>query len=563
MAEFPAWGIHISAASVRAVKLVEEDGGLRVTAHDVIEFTDHVEEIQSLDRVTAVRDALSEFKRRHDLADCRVIVSVDGVTAFNRFVEAPVASAEGLAKILEYEAKQQIPFDLAQVYWDYKVARVREADGFADVLIFAVKKEIVDLRQAKLTEIGIPVDAFQLAPVALYNFAASEGLTKKGTAIVSVDYDRTDIVIADDERPWFRTLPDGVSAMLREIHNELQPRHRLAIKMLRGEVECPDPAKLAEIQERFTDRLSSEIARIVRYYSGARAETAVRQIVLLTGTPYAPALVPPIRKATGLEVKEVRDFRKLKIDQSIVTPDIAEGTGPLAHAVGLALQGLGRAEIAPRVCSPSVVHVITGRRFLYVACVMVVFMLVGAMWWEAGKNAGRLETARAQADDAVGRAERSIQAFKASSVEENLRDAAQTFAEVARHRTVATGAADAVITFLDGIGNTKGPDDRYYLVALQTQTPSGPDRAPTARRAVEMMLAQVFTDSPEAAAERFKKDIVQGMKTAPGVMDVKLESSFVSPIPSPVPAPLPEGRPVRRKFLVAKFSLMFEEGAGS
>ncbi|MCB1282594.1 MAG: pilus assembly protein PilM, partial [Salinibacterium sp.] len=128
MADFPAWGIHLTTSSLRGIKLERAEDGekIRVVAHDQIDFAEDIEDVTSLDRHGPLLHALAVFSKRHDLQKCRVIVSVDGATAFNRFVSAPLVQGESLARILAFEAQQQIPFDLEEVYWDYKSLDVRQ-----------------------------------------------------------------------------------------------------------------------------------------------------------------------------------------------------------------------------------------------------------------------------------------------------------------------------------------------------------------------------------------------------------------------------------------------------
>lgn len=566
MSEFPAWGIHITAGSLRGVKIDEQGGELKIVAHAHIDFSDHVEDITSLDRIQASRNALLKFQTQHDLSDCRVVVSVDGVTAFNRFIEAPHnASTEGLTKLLELEAKQQIPFDLAQVYWDYKVVRVREDDGFVDVLMFAVKKEIVDHRLAKLRELKIPVDACQIAPIALYNLARYEGEVKEGTVIVAVEYDRVDVVFCDDDRPWIRTLPDGVAAMMRDVHRELQPRHRLAVKIVKGDAECSDMRKLLEIERRFAERLANEIARLVRYYEGARTHAAIDDILLVIGSPLAPELASAIRSATKRDVREFKDFKSLRMDEAIVTPELVGGMGVLAHPAGLALQGLDRAELAPKLYPPTVVHVITGRRFLWVASVLVLFVVIGLVWFDVARNENRLNDARERCDDAVGRAEESVKSFDAMSHETNLRDALRPFVEVGRHRLVGTRAARSVLDFLDKLNEGRSVDDRYYLVQLETHGVTGGavngGKNPLSRRSIDLVIARMILTTEEATEKEIATDVVDGILRAGGVMKSTLKTRFVSATPSNQAPALVDDRPVRRRFLVAKLVLDYQDAA--
>ena len=128
MADLPVWGIHVTTSSVRGIKLGRAESGYEVLGHDQYDFAEDIEDVLSLDRHGALAHALHVFAKRHDFNRARVIVSVDGSTAFNRFVSTPLVEGESMQRLLEYEAQQQIPFSLDTVHWDHKVLNVDEAD---------------------------------------------------------------------------------------------------------------------------------------------------------------------------------------------------------------------------------------------------------------------------------------------------------------------------------------------------------------------------------------------------------------------------------------------------
>ena len=47
-------------------------------------------------------------------------ISVSGQSGLARFIKLPPVEAEKIPDIVRYEARQQIPFDLNDVIWDYQ-----------------------------------------------------------------------------------------------------------------------------------------------------------------------------------------------------------------------------------------------------------------------------------------------------------------------------------------------------------------------------------------------------------------------------------------------------------
>ncbi|MFN9960283.1 MAG: type IV pilus biogenesis protein PilM, partial [bacterium] len=93
------------------------------------------------DPVELVRAALVEFMGRNDLSGDRVAVAVPGQSGLSKFIKLPPIEAKKIPDIVKYEARQQIPFPLEQVVWDWqRLAGGMEESGFvidAEVALFA------------------------------------------------------------------------------------------------------------------------------------------------------------------------------------------------------------------------------------------------------------------------------------------------------------------------------------------------------------------------------------------------------------------------------------------
>ena len=104
----------------------------------------------------------------------RVAISVSGQSGLARFIKLPPVESKKIPDIVKYEARQQIPFALEDVVWDYQqMAGGSEEDGFAletEVGLFAMKRDQVFRACKPFDEAGIEVDIVQLTPLALYNY---------------------------------------------------------------------------------------------------------------------------------------------------------------------------------------------------------------------------------------------------------------------------------------------------------------------------------------------------------------------------------------------------------
>ena len=100
----------------------------------------------------------------------RVAVSVPGQSGLARFIKLPPVESKKIPDIVKYEARQQIPFSLDDVVWDYqKMVGGSEEEGFAleaEVGLFAMKRDQVYRALKPFMDAGIEVDVVQLTPLA-------------------------------------------------------------------------------------------------------------------------------------------------------------------------------------------------------------------------------------------------------------------------------------------------------------------------------------------------------------------------------------------------------------
>ena len=101
-------------------------------------------------------------------------ISVSGQSGLARFIKLPPVESKKIPDIVKYEARQQIPFALEDVVWDYQqMAGGSEDEGFAletEVGLFAMKRDQVIAALKPLEDAGIEVDIIQLTPLAIYNY---------------------------------------------------------------------------------------------------------------------------------------------------------------------------------------------------------------------------------------------------------------------------------------------------------------------------------------------------------------------------------------------------------
>ena len=203
-----AWGIDVGVSSLKALKLRRDGERVVVEEFEVIEHDKFLTE-PDVDRDALIRDTLKKFMNKYSLKRDIVFIGVPGSTTFARFVKLPPVETKKIPEIVRFEAIQQIPFPLEQVNWDYHTFQHPDSPD-VEVGIFAMKKELVAQVMANFRAAEMNVQGVQMSPLAVYNGAAYDGMTQdKGTVVIDMGAEHTDLVVLDQGRLWLRSINIG------------------------------------------------------------------------------------------------------------------------------------------------------------------------------------------------------------------------------------------------------------------------------------------------------------------------------------------------------------------
>src|SRR6516164_1336920 len=178
------WGIDLGQCGLKAIRLQEIDGQLVATAFDYVEHPKILSQPDA-DPDQLTREALDKFLSRNNLQGDMVVISVPGQSGLARFVKLPPVEEKKVADIVKFEAKQQIPFPLEEVVWDYqKIGAGTVTEGFAmetEIGLFAMKRDMINRSMQHFTDVEVEVHIVQMSPLALCNFVSYD-LLGKGSA---------------------------------------------------------------------------------------------------------------------------------------------------------------------------------------------------------------------------------------------------------------------------------------------------------------------------------------------------------------------------------------------
>jgi len=368
------WGIDIGQCALKALRCVpaDEPGKITADAFDFIEYPKILSQPEA-DPVELVRDAVQQFLSRNKVKDDHVAISVPGQSGLARFIKLPPVESKKIPDIVRYEARQQIPFALEDVVFDWQqMAGGSEEDGFSletEVGLFAMKREQVYRALRPFTEANIEIDLIQLTPLALFNFVVFDQLPElpaidsfdpkdppPSTIVVSLGTDTTDLVITNGYRVWQRNIPLGGNHFTKALTKELKLTFAKAEHLKRNALKAEDPKAVFLAMRPVFNDLVTEVQRSISFFQSVDRTAKIGRVIPLGNAMKLRGLQKYLGQSLGYEVFELKEYRGLTGAGVVGTPAFRENMLSFAVCYGLALQGLGQASLGTNLIPPEIIR---------------------------------------------------------------------------------------------------------------------------------------------------------------------------------------------------------------
>lgn len=360
------WGIDIGHCALKALRCEydAENNMLVATAFDYIEHPKILSQPDANPQ-QLIREALSQFLERNQVRGDRVAVSVPGQNGLARFFQPPPVDMKRLPEIVRFEARQQIPFPLEEVIWDFQMmGGASEVDGFlmeAEIGLFAMKRDQVYAALQPYLSADMEIHQIQLAPLCAYNFLAhtlmAEALEDDmydadsppdSYVVLNVGTDTTDLVVTNGFRVWQRSIPLGGSHFTKQLTKELKLTFAKAEHLKRNVREAEDPkAVIQAMRPVFSDFLT-EVQRSIGFFQNIDRRAQIGGIVALGNAVKLPGLQQYLSKNLGYPLVDVEKqawAERLAGQEVLSSPQFKENMASFAICYGLCLQGLGHAKL--------------------------------------------------------------------------------------------------------------------------------------------------------------------------------------------------------------------------
>lgn len=337
--------LDIGSSSIKLAEVVHESGGPRLTSLATAPVPPTAIQSNVIQEELPVLEAIKALLDTTRAQATEVITAVPGPAVIVKKVVLPAHSGTAIDAAVLGEASHLIPDSLDNVNLDYQVIDTIEDGNKMEVLVVAVKRDIINsytsvIRAAGLDPALVDVDYFALENMYELNYELAGDAP---VALVNIGARYSSINILKNGRSTFTgDVPVGGAEFNDALVRQLGISNDDADLVKRGRsVSGIDQASVEPILGSVTEFISEEIQRAISFFWTAATDEPIGAVVLSGGPARMPGLATHLQERLQTQVEVADPFRRVRIDGRIDRGLIEESGPALAVAVGLATRRPG------------------------------------------------------------------------------------------------------------------------------------------------------------------------------------------------------------------------------
>lgn len=406
------WGIDIGNCALKALRCTLGSDGNTLVAdkYDYIEYPKILSQPEA-DPEELIEDALRQFLSRNELTGDKVAISVSGQAGLSRFFKPPPVDAQTLPDIVKYEVKQQIPFPIEDVIWDWQQLGGTIVDGRmvdAEVGLFAMKRDSVFRALRPFDEAEIEVDYVQMSPLAIFNVVNFDLLddipepdeldpenAPPSTVVMAMGTDTTDLIVTNGLKLWLRNIPIGGNHFTRQLSRELKLTQTKAEHLKRNARQSENPKAVFKAMRPIFNDLVNEVQRSLTFFQSMDKAAEISEVVLLGNAGKLPGLRQFLNKQLEMDINKPSEFHRLEGEDVLKQSSFNDNLLSFATVYGLCIQGLKKGRVDTNLLPKEieVTRVIRAKKPWVLTAVGAVMLglalgwfFKGAAWWNVHEN---------------------------------------------------------------------------------------------------------------------------------------------------------------------------------
>ena len=435
MASNIVWGLDIGSSAIKAVKMQRSGIECSIVDFDIIDIPGGDDPAERPARLSV---AMKNLIETHKFGNDPVFLAIPGAVCLHREFMLPPSPEARVHEMVQFEAKQQIPFPLDQVEWGYERFEGGDDNKAINVTLIAVRKSDIQELLTLSENFNLKLAGIVAAPVSLYNFIHHEFKPQQTTLILDAGARGTDFVVMNKRQIYFRSIQIAGREITRVLENKFKVPYDKAESLKKNIEKSPQMDQILTVIEPTLRNLGADVQRTIGFYKAKSKGQKIQQCYLL-GHAFR---LPKMAEYLQAQVREapfalVEGLQRIRIAQS-VNASVWENEFPtMAVAIGLGLQGLGLSELKLNLIPQETKGEISRQlwKVWAAAAVIVLLLTLGVTYFFASSAAAKYARVRDDLNKTAEKVDKdkAAEAAAIKTIPEKL-ELAQRFLKIAHDR---------------------------------------------------------------------------------------------------------------------------------
>lgn len=339
------FGLDIGSSSIKLVELKKGRNEYKLKGFAIKELPRETivdgEIMDSVALADTLRALLSEYKPSSKY----VALSVPGHGVTVRTITVPLVTEEELANSIQWETEQYLPFNIKDVYVDFKIlGESPDNPGQMNVLLVAAKKNAIDEYLLVVSEVGlealvVDIDVFAMQNMYELNYLIFEN---KVSLLCNLGASFTNINIVKSGNSLItRTINFGGNKITEALQKGLGVTFEEAERIKKGDEASPDKSVSDEVIDTELEVIVTELKKTIDYFVTQFSSDMIDKIMLFGGTAKLQGIVDKIRDKVGIATELGNPFKTIAVEKKLQSQKFNDFLLHSGIAVGLAIRRLG------------------------------------------------------------------------------------------------------------------------------------------------------------------------------------------------------------------------------
>ncbi|MFH1877572.1 MAG: type IV pilus assembly protein PilM [Candidatus Omnitrophota bacterium] len=287
-----------------------------------------------------LKDYIAQTFEEIDMHPAEVNLGVSGAGVIVRSVDFPKMNREQLGNALNFEAEKYIPFNIDEVVMDFVIMGDNAEGTKMNVLLAAVKRDLVDSRVKLMERLGISINIMDVDSLASFNaFQMSNQENNAENAFFHFGYSQTEVLISVGKWPAFiRQIQIGGKDIYAAVSKELDAPPDKAEAMMAEPGMGKEKERIIKASAPVLEDIIRETQLSLGYFEN-RYNKSVADIYCSGGMVSNEFFMNYLSEKTGLVLKKWDPVAGVKLADHILMEDLSRVGAQLTVGVGLALRG--------------------------------------------------------------------------------------------------------------------------------------------------------------------------------------------------------------------------------